>query len=69
MNALGQEPAESPAEIHYTNFPDEIPEYGSDYEQNCNWLAIYDQTVFRQSVFYKGLILAISEQNARIRAH
>ena len=47
-------------------FPQDMPEYESNFEANINWLQIYNQTDFRSSVFYKGPILSITEHNIRI---
>ena len=43
--------------------PDNIPSYGSNFEDNTDWLSIYNQPLFRKSVFYKGPILAITKEN------
>ena len=43
-------------------FPDNIPKFGSSYEENAEWLSIYSGLNLRPSIFYKGPILAITEQ-------
>ena len=47
-------------------FPDNIPKFGSSYEENAEWLSIYSGLNLRPSIFYKGPILAITEQNVLI---
>ena len=44
-------------------FPADIPKYKTSHEDNMDWLAIYNQPYLRSSIFYKGPILAISEDN------
>ena len=40
--------------------------YLSNYEENASWLSTYNKPHFRSSVFYKGPILAITDQNMQI---
>ena len=47
-------------------FPDNMPTYLSNYEENASWLSTYNKPHFRSSVFYKGPILAITDQNMQI---
>ena len=46
-------------------FPNNIPQHGSSFEENSNWLSVYNCAEFRRSVFYKGPILALTELNIR----
>ena len=43
--------------------PNNIPSYGSNFEDNIDWLSIYNQPLYRKSVFYKGPMLAITTEN------
>ena len=47
-------------------FPSNIPEYGTSYVDNIDWITTYSQPQFRASIFYKGPILAITEHNKNI---
>ena len=44
-------------------FPENLPEYKSSHEDNELWLATYSQPYLKNSVFYKGPILAITDEN------
>ena len=44
-------------------FPNNTPNYGSSFEENSDWLSVYNCPEFRRSVFYKGPMLAISDLN------
>lgn len=47
-------------------FPDNIPSYLSSHDVNATWLSTYNTVEFRSSIFYKGPILSITEQNKEI---
>ena len=47
-------------------FPANMPKYGSQHDENSDWLATYGNENFRSSIFYKGPILSISEYNLRM---
>jgi hypothetical protein len=47
-------------------FPVNMPKYGSQYDENSDWLATYGNENFRSSIFYKGPILSISEHNLQM---
>ena len=44
-------------------FPNNTPNYGSSFEENSDWLSVYNCPEFRRSVFYKGPMLAITDLN------
>ena len=46
--------------------PENIPDTSATYETSSSWLSIYGQSVFRSSVFYKGPLLFITENNLSI---
>ncbi len=47
-------------------FVNNRPDYGSSYEDAGDWLAVYNKTYFRASIFYKGPILTTTEQSQQI---
>ena len=47
-------------------FPTNIPKWGSAFDENIEWLSTYSQSYLKSSLFYKGPILAISEENLKI---
>ena len=47
-------------------FPNNIPTVNSSHETSSDWLLTYGSNVFRQSVFFKGPLLAITETNLNI---
>ena len=47
-------------------FPDNIPKFGTSYEENAEWLSIYSGSNLRFSKIYKGPIIAVTEQNVLI---
>ena len=65
MHKLKNMPSTLPESI-IKLFPDNMPTYLSNYDENASWLSTYNKPHFRSSVFYKGPILAITEQNRQI---
>ena len=47
-------------------FPANIPEYGTTYEQNMDWLSTFSQKCLSASVFYKGPLLAVTDHNLSV---
>ena len=47
-------------------FPENIPQYGTYYDENRDWLTTYSQQFFRTSIFFKGPLLAITEHNLQM---
>ena len=43
--------------------PSNAPTFGSDHESCNSWLESYGLTSYRSSMFYKGPLLAISQEN------
>ena len=62
MHKINNMPSSLPQSIVQL-FPNNMPNFGSDLEANEDWLAVYNQSDFRRSIFYKGPILAISRHN------
>ena len=46
--------------------PENMPTTGSNYENSAEWMEIYNNTLFRSSVFNKGPLLAITPVNKSI---
>ena len=65
MHKLKNMPSTLPESI-IKLFPDNMPTYLSNYDENASWLSTYNKPHFRSSVFYKGPILAITDQNMQI---
>ena len=47
-------------------FPNNIPTFNSNLDNSSEWLSTYGNSVFRQSIFFKGPLLAITETNVNI---
>ena len=47
-------------------FPDNIPNFYSNQETSSEWLSTYGSSIFRQSIFFKGPLLAITDINAEV---
>ena len=65
MHKIRHKPSTLPASISDL-FPDNMPTYLSSYEDNLPWLSTYNESNFRSSVFYKGPILSLTDQNMQI---
>ena len=47
-------------------FPSNIPTHNSNLDNSSEWLSTYGSSIFRQSIFFKGPLLAITETNVNI---
>ena len=47
-------------------FPNNVPTFDSNQDNSSDWLSTYGNSVFRQSIFFKGPLLAITETNVNI---
>ena len=47
-------------------FPNNIPNFSSNQETSSEWLSTYGSSIFRQSIFFKGPLLAITDVNAEV---
>ena len=62
MHKVKHFPKSLPESILLT-IPDNIPTATSDHTTCADWLQIYGQTIFKSSIFNKGPLLFITEQN------
>ncbi len=65
MHKIHHFPTLLPPSVRDT-IPDNAPTVGSNHENCSLWLDTYGSTSYRPTLFYKGPLLAITEQNTKI---
>lgn len=65
MHKIKNMPSKLPKSIREL-FPSYMPEHGTSHDENARWLAEYGESYIRNSVFYKGPMLAVTKHNIEI---